>query len=69
MNWLGGVELIAGVAALAVGFLLIRVFRFVPQPDAPESTPTAMRVAIIPVVILLVIVCGFALLFRGVGLI
>ena len=69
MGWLGGVELIAGVVALGLGFLLMRLFRFVPQPDASVVTPSATRVALIPVLILFVLVCGIALVMRGVGLI
>jgi hypothetical protein len=69
MSWLGGIELIAGAAALVAAFFLMRVFRFVPQPGVQAATPSAMRVAIIPVMILLVLVCGISLLLRGAGLI
>jgi hypothetical protein len=69
MNWLGGVEVVAGAAALIAAFFLMRVFRYVPQPGVAEATPGAMRVAIIPVGILLVIICGISLLLRGAGLI
>jgi hypothetical protein len=68
MSWLGGIELIAGAAALVVAFFLMRVFRFVPQAGV-QAAPSAMRVAIIPVMILLVLVCGISLLLRGAGLI
>jgi hypothetical protein len=69
MGWLAGAELIAGAVALVAGFVLMRVFRLVPQPGVEEPTPTATRLTIIPVVILLVLVCGISLVLRGMGLI
>ena len=69
MSWLGGIEMIAGAAALVVAFFLMRAFRFVPQSGGAVVTPNAMRIAIIPVMILLVLVCGISLLLRGAGLI
>lgn len=69
MDWLGSIELVAGVATLALGLFLIRVFKFVPVPGVTAAEPGPMRLAIIPVIILMILVCGISLVLTGAGLI
>ena len=67
MDWLGGVEIVAGLAGIALGLFLIRVFRFVPVPGVTAAAPSHMRLALVPVGILLVFVVGISLLLTGLG--
>jgi hypothetical protein len=69
MTWLSGVELLGGAGALALAVFLVGFFRFVPLAGSADAAPSQMRLTFIPLVILLIVVCGFALIFRGVGLI
>lgn len=67
MSWLSGVELVAGVGALALAVFLVGFFRFVPIAGGVDKPPTQLRLTILPLLILLIAVCGFALIFRGFG--
>lgn len=67
MTWLGGIELLAGLGALALSVFLVGFFRFVPLPGDVSTTASQMRLTVIPIVILLIIVCGFSLILRAVG--
>lgn len=69
MTWLSGIELIVGAGALALAVFMVGFFRFVPLPGDVSATPSQTRLTFIPIVILLIIVCGFSLIFRGIGLI
>jgi hypothetical protein len=67
MNWLGSLEVVIGIGAIALAVFLVGLFRLSPQSAA--ATPSAMRLSVIPVVILLLAVVGIALVLTGVGLI
>jgi len=67
MTWLAGAELIAGVGALALAVFLVGFFRFVPIAGGIDKPPTQIRLTVIPVFIMLIVVGGFALIFRGIG--
>ena len=67
MTWLAGAELIAGVGALALAVFLVGFFRFVPIAGGIDKPPTQMRLTVIPLFIMLIVVAGFALIFRGIG--
>jgi hypothetical protein len=69
MNWLGGVEVVAGIGSLALAVFLIGFFRFVPLPGDVGAAPSQMRLTVIPIFILMIVVFGFSLVFRGIGLI
>lgn len=67
MTWLGGIELLAGLGALALSVFLVGFFRFVPLPGDVSTAASQTRLTVIPIVILLIIVCGFSLILRAVG--
>ena len=67
MTWLSGVELLGGAGALALAVFLVGFFRFVPLAGSADTAPTQMRLTAIPLVILLIVVIGFSLIFRGIG--
>ena len=67
MTWLAGAEVIAGVGALALAVFLVGFFRFVPIAGGIDKPPTQMRLTVIPLFIMLIVVAGFALIFRGIG--
>lgn len=69
MTWLSGLELVAGVGALALAVFLLGFFRFLPIAGSIEQSPTQMRLTVIPLFILLIVVFGFAMIFRGFGLV
>jgi len=69
MNWLGGVEVVAGIGSLALAVFLIGFFRFVPLPGDVNAAPSQMRLTVIPIFILMIVVFGFSLIFRGIGFI
>lgn len=67
MTWLGGIELLAGIGALALSVFLVGFFRFVPLPGDVSAAASQTRLTVIPIVILLIIVSGFSLILRAVG--
>ena len=67
MTWMSGAELFGGVGALALAMFLVGFFRFVPIAGSIDQAPTQMRLTVIPLFILLIVVMGFALIFRGFG--
>jgi hypothetical protein len=69
MTWMSGAELLLGVGALALAVFLVGFFRFVPIAGSVDKPPTQMRLTVIPLFILIIVVMGFALIFRGFGLI
>ena len=69
MTWVAGAELIAGVGALALAVFLVGFFRFVPIAGSIDKPPTQIRLTVIPLFIMLIVVAGFSLIFRGIGLI
>ena len=68
MSWLGGLEVVLGLGALALAVFLVGVFRLAPASGTTGAAPSSMRLSIIPVVILLVAVCGISLILVGLGL-
>ena len=68
MSWLGGIEVVTGIGALALAVFLVGFFRFVPLPGEAMAEPSAIRLSIIPVVILVIFVFGISLLLTGLGL-
>ena len=69
MTWFGGAEIIVGVSALTLAVFLIGFFRFVPVAGDIHAPPGQLRLTIIPLSILLIVVFGFAMIFRGFGLV
>ena len=69
MNWLGGIEIVAGIGSLALAVFLVGFFRFVPLLGDVSTAPGQMRLTVIPIGILLIVVFGFSLIFQGFGLI
>jgi hypothetical protein len=69
MTWFSGAELLGGVGALALAVFLVGFFRFVPIAGSVDQPPTQMRLTVLPLLILLIVVLGFALIFRGFGFI
>ena len=69
MTWMSGAELLVGVGALALAVFLVGFFRFVPIAGGIDKPPTQMRLTVIPMSILLIVVFGFGLIFRGLGLV
>lgn len=67
MTWMSGAELLVGVGALALAVFLVGFFRFVPIAGSIDAPPTQMRLTVIPLFIMLIVVMGFALIFRGFG--
>lgn len=67
MTWFSGAELLGGVGALALAVFLIGFFRFVPIAGSVDAPPTQMRLTVLPLIILLIAVLGFALVFRSIG--
>jgi hypothetical protein len=67
MSWLGGLEVVLGLGALALAMFLVGVFRLAPG-SGETGAPSATRLSIIPVVILLIAVCGVSLILVGLGL-
>ena len=67
MTWMSGAELLGGVGALALAVFLVGFFRFVPIAGGIDKPPTQMRLTVIPLIIMLIVVMGFALIFRGFG--
>lgn len=67
MTWMSGAELLMGVGALALAVFLVGFFRFVPVAGSVDKPPTQMRLTVIPLFILLIVVLGFVLIFRGFG--
>lgn len=67
MTWMSGAELLVGVGALALAVFLVGFFRFVPIAGSVDAPPTQMRLTVIPLFIMLIVVMGFALVFRGFG--
>lgn len=67
MTWLAGAEVLGGIGALALAVFLVEFFRFVPVAGSIDKPPTQMRLTVIPLVILIIVVMGFALIFRGLG--
>ena len=67
MTWLAGTELLGGIGALALAVFLVGFFRFVPIAGSIDKPPTQMRLTVIPMFILMIVVMGFALIFRGLG--
>jgi hypothetical protein len=66
MTWLGGSELTAGIAMLAVTTLLAFVLR---RRGRKAETPSALFLALVPVSVLLMFVIGFMLIVHGIGLV
>lgn len=69
MTWFAGAELLIGIGALALAVFLIGVFRVVPIAGSVDAPPTQMRLTVLPLCILLIVVLGFALIFRSMGFI
>ena len=69
MTWFAGAELLIGIGALALAVFLIGVFRVVPIAGSVDAPPTQMRLTVLPLCILLIVVLGFALVFRSIGFI
>ena len=69
MTWFGGVEIIAGVGALALAVFLVGFFRFVPIAGDIHAPAGQWRLTIIPLFIMLIVVLGFAMIFRGFGMV
>lgn len=69
MTWFAGAELLGGIGALALAVFLIGFFRFVPIAGGVDAQPTQMRLTVMPLFILLIVVVGFALIFRSLGLV
>ena len=67
MTWFSGAELLGGVGALALAVFLVGFFRFVPIAGSVDQPPTQMRLTVMPLLILLIVVLGFGLIFRGFG--
>lgn len=67
MSWLDGVEIVGGLGALALAVFLVGFFRFVPIAGGVDKPATQMRLTVIPLFILLIVVAGFSLIFRGIG--
>src|SRR5262245_35048286 len=67
MTWLGCVELLFGIGALALSVFLIGFFRFMPLAGDVNTAPSQTRLTLIPIIILLIIVMGFSLILRGIG--
>ena len=67
MTWMSGAELLVGIGALALAVFLVGFFRFVPIAGSVDAPPTQMRLTVIPLFIMLIVVMGFALIFRGFG--
>ena len=67
MTWMAGAEVLVGIGALALAVFLVGFFRFVPIAGSIDKPPTQMRLTVIPLFILLIVVMGFALIFRGFG--
>ncbi len=67
MTWLSGVELLGGAGALALAVFLVGFFRFVPLAGSADAAPGQMRLTVVPLTILLIVVFGFSLIFRGFG--
>ena len=66
MSWLSGVEVLAGVGLLALSALLVKLF----QSKADARQPAGgLQLALVPMFVLLLAVCGFVLIFRGAGLV
>jgi hypothetical protein len=64
MNWLDGVELIAGLVIVVAAALLVRVFE---RRNAGRA-PSGFGMALVPVSFLTVFVLGALLILTGVGL-
>lgn len=69
MTWFAGAELLGGIGALALAVFLIGFFRFVPIAGGVNAPPTQMRLTVLPMFILLIVVMGFSLIFRSMGLV
>ena len=67
MTWMSGAELLVGVGALALAVFLVGFFGFVPIAGGIDKAPTQMRLTVIPLTIMLIVVTGFALIFRSFG--
>ena len=67
MTWMSGAEVLGGVGALVLAVVLVEFFRFVPIAGSIDKPPTQMRLTVIPLFIMLIVVMGFALIFRGIG--
>jgi hypothetical protein len=52
---------------LALAVFLIGFFRYVPIASSADKPPTQMRLTVIPLLILVFVVVGFAMVFRGIG--
>ena len=68
MSWFGGLEVIVGIGAVALAVFLVGVFRLAPHSEA-GGPPSAMRLSIMPVFVLLIAVLGITLILTGIGLI
>jgi hypothetical protein len=69
MTWFAGAELLVGIGALALAVFLIGFFRFVPIAGSADAPPTQMQLTVLPLLILMIVVVGFALIFRSIGFI
>lgn len=67
MTWFGGIELLAGLGALALSVFLVGFFRFVSLCGDVSTAASQTRLTDIPIVIQLIILCGFSLILRTVG--
>jgi hypothetical protein len=67
MSWLAGAEALAGIGVLALAVFLVGFFRYAPIAGSADKPPTQMRLTVIPLFILLIVVTGFSLIFRGLG--
>lgn len=66
MSWLGGIEVVVGLGALALAVFLVGIFRLSPQSDA-AGPPSQTRLTFVPIFILLIAVVGIALILTGIG--
>jgi hypothetical protein len=66
MNWLSGFEVLAGVGLLALSALLVKLF----QSKADARQPVGgFQLALVPMFVLLIAVCGIVLIFMGAGIV
>jgi hypothetical protein len=65
MSWLHGSQLLAGVGVLALSALLLKVFSSTTESAAGRLGP--LHLIVMPMVVLLIVTAGVALIFLGLG--
>ena len=67
MSWLQGSQALLGVGAVALSVLLL--WLVTDRGDRPIVQPSATRLIVLPMTIMLIFIFGVALLFMSAGLI